>query len=454
MTDASTSQVPSGEPSQPRRTRVRYLVLLLIFLLTTINYADRATFSIAGDAASADLGLDAREMGFILSAFAWAYVLGQIPGGALLDRFGTKLIYTLAIILWSLFTLVQGFAGFLTGGAIVMGLFAMRFMVGLCESPSFPGNARLVAAWFPGPERGTASAIFNSAQYFSLVAFAPLMGWLVYTFHWTAVFYVMGILGIFAAGVFWWFIRSPSEHPMINKAEVDYIAAGGGLVNMESKGAAKSAAFTWANVKQVLGSRMLMGVFIGQYGINVLTYFFVTWFPIYLVRERGLNIMEAGFAAAAPALCGFIGGVLGGVISDQILKRTGSLTLARKTPLLIGMILSALIITCVYIQQEWLIVVMMAVAFFGKGIASLGWAVISDTSPREFVGVTGGIFNTFGNSAGIVTPIVIGYIVHATGSFDGALWFVGLHCVLVIAAYFLITGKIERLTLKPTGAAS
>ncbi|WP_298163298.1 MFS transporter [Brevundimonas sp.] len=435
-----------------KRTRVRFLILLLIFLLTTINYADRSTFSIAGDAASKDLGLNPVEMGYILSAFAWAYVLGQIPGGALLDRFGTKLIYAIAIAAWSFFTLVQGFSGFLTGGAIFAGLFAMRFAVGLAESPSFPGNARLVAAWFPGSERGFASAVFNSAQYFSLVVFAPLMGWLVHTFDWHSVFFVMGGLGLVAAVVFWQLIHSPVEHPSVNQAELDYIEAGGGLIRMEDK-VVKASAFTWPNVKQVLSSRMLIGVFIGQYGINVLTYFFVTWFPIYLVKERGLNILEAGFAAAAPALCGFVGGVLGGVISDAILKRTGSLTLARKTPLLIGMILASTIIACVYIQQEWLIVVVMAVAFFGKGIASLGWAVVSDTSPRELVGVTGGIFNTFGNTAGIVTPIVIGYIVAATGSFDGALWFVGLHCVLVVAAYFLIVGKIERLTLKPASAA-
>jgi ACS family glucarate transporter-like MFS transporter len=431
-----------------RRSRVRLLILLLIFLLTTINYADRSTFSIAGDAASKDLGLDPIEMGYILSAFAWAYVIGQIPGGALLDRFGTKLIYTIAIVLWSLFTLLQGFSGFLAGGAIFVGLFLMRFMVGLSESPSFPGNARLVAAWFPGSERGTASAIFNSAQYFSLVVFAPLMGWLVHTFDWHSVFFVMGGLGIFAAFVFWKLIHSPVEHPMINQAELDYIEAGGGLIRMEDKTVTTSAAFSWANVKQVLGSRMLLGVFIGQYGINVLTYFFVTWFPIYLVKERGMSILDAGFAAAAPALCGFVGGVLGGVISDVLLKRTGSLTIARKTPLLLGMILASTIIACVYIQQEWLVIVVMALAFFGKGVASLGWAVVSDTSPREFVGVTGGIFNTFGNTAGIVTPIVIGYIVAATGSFDGALWFVGIHCVLVVAAYFLVTGKIERLALK------
>ncbi|MNU29614.1 putative glucarate transporter [compost metagenome] len=449
MIDGTVASAPAATQ---RRTRVRYGILLLIFLLTTINYADRATFSIAGDAASKDLGLDPIQMGYIMSAFAWAYVIGQIPGGALLDRFGTKLIYTLAIAAWSFFTLIQGFSGFLTGGLIFAGLFAMRFMVGLAESPSFPGNARLVAAWFPGSERGTASAIFNSAQYFSLVVFAPFMGWLVHTFDWHSVFFVMGGLGLIAAFVFWKMVRSPVDHPGVNKAELDYIEAGGGLTRMEDRTVSKSAAFTWANVKQVLGSRMLIGVFIGQYGINVLTYFFVTWFPIYLVKERGLNILEAGFAAAAPALCGFAGGVLGGIISDALLKKTGSLTIARKTPLLIGMLLSALIIACAYIDNSALIVVVMAVAFFGKGIASLGWAVVSDTSPREFVGVTGGIFNTFGNSAGIVTPIVIGYIVAATGSFDGALWFVGLHCLLVIAAYFLITGKIERLTLTSTEA--
>ena len=447
MIDAT---IASAAPATQRRTRVRYGILLLIFLLTTINYADRATFSIAGDAASKDLGLDPIQMGYIMSAFAWAYVIGQIPGGALLDRFGTKVIYTLAIAAWSFFTLVQGFSGFLAGGAIFAGLFAMRFMVGLAESPSFPGNARLVAAWFPGSERGTASAIFNSAQYFSLVVFAPFMGWLVHSFDWHSVFFVMGGLGLVAAVVFWKMVRSPVDHPRVNKAELDYIEAGGGLIRMEDRTVTKSAAFSWANVKQVLGSRMLIGVFIGQYGINVLTYFFVTWFPIYLVKDRGLNILEAGFAAAAPALCGFAGGVLGGVISDALLKRTGSLTIARKTPLLIGMLLSALIIACAYIESSALIVVVMAIAFFGKGIASLGWAVVSDTSPREFVGVTGGIFNTFGNSAGIVTPIVIGYIVAATGSFDGALWFVGIHCLLVIAAYFLITGKIERLTLTST----
>lgn len=431
-----------------RRTRVRWLIIAVLFLITTINYADRATFSIAGQSASKELGLDPVAMGYILSAFAWAYVLGQIPGGALLDRFGSKKIYAIALVIWSAFTALQGFAGFFTGLAAASVLFAMRFAVGLAESPSFPANARIVAAWFPGPERGTASAIFNSAQYFSLVAFAPLMGWLAHAFGWRSVFWVMGVVGLVAAFLLVKLIHSPMVHPAVNKAEVDYIEAGGGLVRMEEASASNGAAFTWANVKQVLTNRMLLGVYLGQYCINVLTYFFVTWFPIYLVKERGLSILQAGFTAALPALCGFAGGILGGMISDGLLKKTGNLDIARKTPLLLGMVLATCIVVCNFVEQEWLVIVIMAAAFFGKGVASLGWAVVADTSPKEMAGVTGAIFNTFGNVAGIVTPIVIGYIVKATGSFDGALIFVGAHCVITILAYFLIVGKIQRLELK------
>jgi ACS family glucarate transporter-like MFS transporter len=432
-----------------RRTNVRWQIIVLLFIVTTIAYADRATFSIAGASASKEMGLSPVAMGYILSAFAWAYVLGQIPGGALLDKFGSKRIYGAAIAIWSVFTVAQGLTVGLIGATAVVVLFALRFLVGLAEAPSFPGNARIVAAWFPKSERGTASAIFNSAQYFSLVAFAPLMGWIAHSFQWRWVFVVMGCFGFAAAAVFMRFIHSPSRHPKVNAAEIAYIEDGGGLVRMDEEAmVAAPSLFTWANVRQLLTSRMMIGIYLAQYCINVLTYFFVTWFPIYLVKERGLNIMEAGFAAVAPALCGFIGGVLGGYISDLLLKRTGSTTFARKAPILIGMLLASLIISCVYIEQEWLIVTMMAVSFFGKGVASLGWAVVSDTAPPSLAGVTGGVFNTFGNIAGIVTPIVIGYIVEGTGSFDGALIFVGAHCALTIVAYFLVVGKIERLELK------
>ena len=425
-------------------THVRYAIIALIFLITSVNYADRATFSIAGSAASAELGLTTIQTGYILSAFAWAYALAQIPGGILLDRFGTKRIYAGAIALWSLFTATQGFVGWLPGVSIVTMLFAMRFLVGLAEAPSFPGNARLVTAWFPSAERGTASAIFNSAQYFSIVVFVPLMGWLAHNHGWRSVFWAMGAIGVVAALAFIRFIHSPANHPSINAAELAVIEAGGGQVNMESSA---SQPFDWGNVGRLIANRMMLGIYLGQYCINVLTYFFVTWFPIYLIKERGMNVMEAGFAAAAPALFGFAGGLAGGFASDLILKRTGSLDLARKGPLVVGMLLATLIIACVWAQSEWLVITLMSAAFFGKGVASLGWAIMADVSPRRLAGLSGGVFNMFGNLAGIATPIVVGYIVSATGSFDLALVYVGAHCLLTIFAFLVIAGPIRRVEM-------
>ena len=436
--------------SEARRSRVRLFIVTMLFLVTTVNYADRATLSIAGPALSKELGLDPIAMGYIFSAFGWSYVVAQVPGGWLLDRYGSRWVYAFSIMIWSLFTLLQGFVGFFVGGAAVTLLFLLRLAVGFAEAPSFPANARIVAAWFPGNERGTASAFFNSGQYFATVIFAPLMGWIAHDFGWRYVFFVMGALGI-VTGAFW--IRTmygPKDHPSVNEAEFDYIRDGGALVDMDAPKAvaAQDSGPKWDHIRQLLSNRMMLGVYLGQFCINTLTYFFLTWFPVYLVKERGLSILQAGFVATLPALCGFIGGVLGGVISDAILRKTGSLTAARKIPIVGGMLLSMAIIGCNYVDGQALVVGFMALAFFGKGIGALGWAVVSDTSPREAGGLSGGLFNTCGNLSSITTPIIIGYIVAATGSFNGALVFVGLNALVAAIAYLFIVGQIERVQLR------
>jgi ACS family glucarate transporter-like MFS transporter/ACS family D-galactonate transporter-like MFS transporter len=435
-----------------RRSHVRYWILLMIFVVTTVNYADRATLSITGPAMRSEFGFDAVQMGYIFSAFSWAYVMAQIPGGWLLDRFGARRIYACSIFLWSLFTLLQGFIGaFATVGAAVTTLFVLRFAVGLAESPAFPANAKVVASWFPTAERGTASAIFNSAQYFAAVLFTPLMAWLTHALGWHHVYLWMGALGMVLAGLWLKVVRSPATHPGVNRAELEHIQQGGGLIEMSADAGTKEkepAGTRWFYVRQLLSNRMLLGVYLGQYCINVLTYFFLTWFPVYLVQARGMSILKAGFVASLPAICGFLGGVLGGVISDGFLRRGFSLTVARKVPIVAGMLLSVSMIACNYVDSEWLVVGFMALAFFGKGIGALGWAVVADTAPKEVIGLAGSIFNMFGNIAGIVTPIVIGYILGTTGSFNGALVFVGVNALVTVISYLVIVKEIKRVELK------
>lgn len=437
-----------------KATKVRWGILAMLFIITTINYADRATISIAGPEIKKVLDLSPVQMGFVFSAFAWSYVLAQLPGGWLLDRFGSKITYFFSIFLWSVFTMLMGTVGFFTGATAVAVLFALRLLVGAAEAPSFPGNSRITSAWFPTAERGTAAAIFNSAQYFATVLFAPLMGWLVHTYGWQSVFYVMGGLGIVMALVWQKTIYGPKTHPRVNAAELDYIEKGGALVDLEGGTRDTSAPklATGPIIRQLLGNRMLMGVYIGQYCITTLTYFFLTWFPVYLVTERHMTILKAGFVAALPAVAGFLGGILGGFISDRMIKAGYSLSASRKTPIVCGMLLAMSMIVCNYVTADWLVVAMMSLAFFGKGIGALGWAVVSDTSPKEAGGLSGGLFNTFGNTAGITTPIVIGYILQATGSFAGALVFVGANAAVAIFCYLFIVGEIKRVEFKPVAA--
>ncbi len=434
------------------RPRTRWLILAMLFAVTTINYADRATISIAGPEIKRELGLSAVQMGYVFSAFAWSYVLAQLPGGWLLDRFGSKITYFFSIFLWSLFTFFTGTVGFFAGGAAVAMLFALRLAVGAAEAPSFPGNSRIASSWFPTHERGRAAAIFNSAQYFATVLFAPLMGWLVHAHGWPSVFYVMGALGILVSFVWLKTIYGPKQHPNVSAGELQYIQEGGALVDLE--GARHDACTaqakpvnTLACIRELLGNRMLFGIYLGQYCITTLTYFFLTWFPVYLVQERGMTILKAGFVASLPAIAGFVGGIVGGWMSDRLSKAGYSLSVSRKAPIVLGMLLSMSMIACNYIETDMLVVAVMSLAFFGKGIGALGWAVVSDTSPKEAGGLSGALFNTFGNTAGITTPIVIGYIVQATGSFSGALVFVGANAAVAMACYLFIVGDIGRVTL-------
>ncbi|ATB39015.1 D-glucarate permease [Cystobacter fuscus] len=429
------------------RSRVRYFVLFMVFIVTTLNFADRATLSITGSTMQKELGLDPVQMGYLFSAFAWAYVLGQVPGGWLLDRFGTKRVYAWSIVLWSFFTLLAGVVGSLPAASVVGAFFLCRLMVGFAEAPAFPGNSRLVAAWFPTAERGTASAIFNSAQYFAAVLFTPLMAYLTQAHGWRSVYFVMGGLGFVLAALWLYTIHEPKAHPRISRAELEHIERGGGLVNLE-KGAVAKVPLQRGTIKQLLANRMMMGIYVGQYCINTLTYFFLTWFPVYLVQERGMSILKAGFVSSLPAVAGCIGGVLGGVISDGLVRRGHSLTFARKTPLVVGMLMSTSMVVCNYVDSQWLVVAIMSLAFFGKGVGALGWAVMSDTSPKEVAGLSGGVFNTFGNTAGITTPIIIGYLLKQSGSFAAALVFVGANALLAIVCYLLVVGEIRRLELK------
>jgi len=423
----------------------RYEVIALLFLMMIINQGDRATLSVAGASVSGELGLSHGEMGWLFSAFAWAYMLMQLPGGLAIDRFGSIKVLGLAIIGWSLFTAAIGSVALMPVSVAFVAVFALRFMVGVAEAPCFPANSKIVSLWFPTAERGTATSIFNASQYFAAVVFTPLLAWISTRWGWPWIFYVMGVAGVLMGLVFIWRIKAPVDHSALSREELDVIRRGGAGLQEQPAAAGKQPwRETWASAKALLGQRMFLGIYLAQFCISTLTFFFLTWFPVYLVQQRGLSILNAGLLAAVPAIFGFIGGISGGLVSDWMLRKGLSLTLARKLPIFVGMALSMSMILCNYVQTDLLVVLCMALAFFGKGMGALGWAIIADVSPKRSAGMNGAIFNTFGSVAGIVTPVVIGYMVQSMGSFNGALVYVALNAAGAFVSYLFIVGPLQR----------
>ena len=210
----------------------------------------------------------------------------------------------------------------------------------------FPANSRIVAAWFPADERGTAAAVFNSAQYFAPVAFAPLQAWITHSFGRQYVYLFMGAIALVLLFVSGRSLYSPHRHPRISAKEFEYVAAGGAQVRMDSGAEHANPTVLWSQIPSYCAVACSLAVYIAQYCITTLTYFFLSWFPIYLVKRHGMSILTAGFAATLPAVCGFVGGVLGGILSDTLLRRGYSLTVSRKLPINLGLLLSTVMIAC------------------------------------------------------------------------------------------------------------
>jgi len=194
-------------------------------------------------------------------------------------------------------------------------------------------------------------------------------------------------------------------------------------------------------------TRQIAGASIGQFCGNSTLVFFLTWFPSYLATERGMDWIKSGFASSLPYIAASAGVLIGGYVSDRLIRTTGSATLGRKLPIIVGLLLTSLMIVANYVESNAAVIAVMSLAFFGQGMVNLGWTLISDVAPKEMVGLTGGLFNFCANLAGIITPLVIGFVVGATGSFYGALAYIGVLGLVGAAAYIFVVGRVERVTL-------
>ena len=401
-----------------------------------INYLDRTVLGIAAPSLTRDLGLSAAQMGLVFSAFSWSYALLQIPGGVFLDRFGTRVTYFISVVCWSGLTGLMGVVHSLEA------LLLTRVGVGIFEAPCFPANSRILATWFPQQERARANSIYSFGQYVGLGFLSVPLFWMTQRFGWRGLFFIVGGLGVMFGAVWWLLYRNPADSTTVNRAEMAYIEAGGG-----GEYTGQPVTFKRRHIVALLRHRQVLGASIGQFGGNSTQVFFVTWFPTYLVTARGMTFIQAGLLTSLPYIGASIGVLAGGFFSDLVLKRTGSANLARKTPIVGGMLLASTIVLANYVPagHNAAVILIMSIAFFGQGMTNLGWTVISDIAPKKLIGLTSGIINFSANLAGIVTPLVIGVAFQWSGSFVGPLAYIAVVALIGAFAYSVILGDIQRL---------
>ncbi|CAH5665718.1 MFS transporter [Klebsiella oxytoca] len=436
MRTLNAQERPILPSATQKRTKTRIVILMLLSIGTMINYLDRTILGIVAPKLTSEIHIDPAMMGIVFSAFAWTYALAQIPGGMFLDRFGNKLTYALSIFFWSTFTLLQSFSVGLKS------LLLLRLGLGISEAPCFPVNSRVVSKWFPQHERARATATYTVGEYIGLAAFSPLLFLILEHHGWRTLFFLTGGLGIAFTFVWWKFYHEPHQSKTANKAELEYI----GVEN--TAGADENIPFNWPDAKRLLCCRQIIGASLGQFAGNTTLVFFLTWFPTYLANERHLPWLHVGFFASWPFLAAAIGIFFGGWVSDKILKKTCSVNISRKLPIISGLLLSSCIIVANWVESNTAVIIIMSIAFFGQGMVGLGWTLISDIAPKNMGGLTGGIFNFCANMASIITPLIIGVIISMTGNFFYALIYIGLTALIGVIAYIFIIGDIKRIVLK------
>lgn len=420
-------------------THARYGVLFLISIITCINYLDRTSISVVATFIEKDFGLNSIEMGVVFSCFSWSYLICQLPSGWLLECLGPRILYTISLFGWSLFTALVSLAN---GMSSLMGF---RLGMGMFEAPAFPANAKIVTTWFPSKERGLAIGVYTAAEYVGLALLTPILFWLVSCYGWRKLFIIVGGIGMVMSVVWWFFYRSPNESRSVNAIELKYIKDGGGIGDQikESRKMKKSDIFT------LLKARQLLGLYIGNFATTSVLTFFLTWFPHYLITEKHIEMLSVGMYASIPFLAAILGVLLGGYWSDWMLKQGCSISLARKLPVIVGLLMTGTMILSNYTNNIDYVITIMAIAFFGQGVgAAVSVALLTELAPLELVGLTYGILNIFGQASAIITPIIIGVIVQVTGSFVMAMSYIGIVAVVGIFSYIVIIGEPVRVQVE------
>ena len=397
-----------------KATGVRWKIFLLMLFLVSVNYIDRASLSVAMPLISKEFDVDPAWQGVILSSFFWTYAFMQVPGGMLADRFKPRIVIALATVFWGAF---QAIAAAATNSFVLL---LTRLGLGASEAPIYPAGGKLNGIWMTQTERGRGATLLDGGAPLGAALGSIVIAWLITAFNsWRTAFVIAGVGTVLCGLWAWYYIRnSPRQHPSVNEAEARYIEEAHAL---EDAGSAPSAGASWVSYFKF---RSVWCMCLGWFFFNVTFYGLLTWMPTYLFKVHNLDIKSLGNTSFIIFFAGFIGELIGGWIGDRWRENGGSPNLVYRTLFAIAAIMVTISIFLVaYTSDAVLVVVLLSSTLFFLRWCGMYWVIPAALAGRERAGFLGGCMNLGGNIAGITTPMIVGFIVQATGSYFLALMY-------------------------------
>ncbi len=396
--------------NEKTRTNYRWIITGLIFFITLVNFIDRSAISFVIEPLKKEFNFTDTQFGMILSAFGVGYVLLTVFGGWLVDVWGTRIIWPLAAIGWSLCVAFLGFA------SSFWGFIWLRFLLGVTEGPHFPAMSSSISNWLTPNERARALSFGLVAIPLSSFIGAPITSYLVTNFGWRAMFLIISSAGIVWAGVWYWlFTDRPDDSPRVNDLEKEHIKSG--LATEKSKSHHKEPV-DW---RFILTHPVLIANNIAYFAFGYMLFFATLWLPGYFLHQHNLNLKSVGWYLTIPWLVGAIFLKAGGVLSDWLYKKTGSGRIARSHLIWISQCIAAIFFVALSFTHS----LGMSIFFLSLG---LGFGLMSQPAffsinidiAKERSGSSQGITSSCLSLAGIIAPAITGWLIDQTGSYQGA----------------------------------
>lgn len=401
-----------------RIRRVQNVTLVLLFIAGIVNFLDRSSLSVAGEAIRGDLGLSATEFGVLLSAFSLSYGFAQLPSGMLLDRFGPRIVLGAGLIFWSLMQALTGMVNSFSHFIL------LRIGLGIGEAPFMPAGVKSINDWYVQKERGTAVGIFNSSTVLGQAIAPPALVLMQIAWGWRTMFVVIGLAGI-VVGLCWYaWYRNRAQFDL-QQDERLYLAA-------------PVQARPTLNFSEWLGMfkrRTTWGMILGFSGVNYTGWLYIAWLPGYLQAQQGLSLAKTGWVAAIPFLAAAVGMWVNGIVVDALARRGYDLAKTRKTAIVVGLLLSALgTLLVVQSSSPAQAVAFISMALFCVHFAGTSaWGLVQVLVSEQKVASVAAIQNFGSFVFASFAPVVTGWVVDTTHSFNLAL---------VIAACVTFTGAL------------